>query len=237
MKRHDDMNNNDILNELFEGYFKLLQNYSKLNGRKQSSYETGSIVIKSYCDDDEKTLKAMRLNIADEEISRVIRNSHITCYKKAIKKAKNYGLSNEKELSLIQSFNESINDIQTYSLDELINDCRWWLNLTSAKDVSEDDKRGLLYLHYAFDEYKQQKYHCCCSDLDNIKNLYKGKFDKQSSFIKYGLLPIDESRELLCLDPPRIYDKSIEKTIYLKNIPIILAKKFIELLSERKETV
>lgn len=50
----------------------------------------------------------------------------------------------------------------------------------------------------------------------NIEKLYKESFDKSSDFISWTLIPIDASRQLFSSDnPPRIYDKQQNKTIFL----------------------
>ena len=50
-----------------------------------------------------------------------------------------------------------------------------------------------------------------------IDSLYRGFFDKSSAYEKWGLIPIDNERVLFAFDDPvRIYDKSINRTIFIK---------------------
>ncbi|MCM1054649.1 MAG: hypothetical protein NC394_03915 [Bacteroides sp.] len=55
--------------------------------------------------------------------------------------------------------------------------------------------------------------------------------DKQSQFQKYGIVPVDENRELISIDPPRIYDKTINKTFFIKNLSLPLLQKISEMRS------
>ena len=66
--------------------------------------------------------------------------------------------------------------------------------------------------------------------LDNTDVLYKDQFEKSSIYREWGLLPVDSQRKLFSYDDPvRIYDKSLDKTIFLK-IQRPLAMLFGELI-------
>ena len=40
-----------------------------------------------------------------------------------------------------------------------------------------------------------ERKHPYCSDVDELEKIYKGIWDKQSQFQKYGIIPVDENRE------------------------------------------
>lgn len=90
----------------------------------------------------------------------------------------------------------------------------------------------LLYLHYAFQNFNNQRKHRYCSDIDQIEEAYHNILNKQSQFYKYGLLSIDEDRELLAVEPPRIYDKCINRTFFTKNIPLNLLQHISRMISD-----
>lgn len=63
-----------------------------------------------------------------------------------------------------------------------------------------------------------------------MEELYQGGFGRDSQFGKYGLLPVDGTREILGLNPPRLYDREKDRTLFLKGIPAELAERFRELM-------
>ena len=69
-------------------------------------------------------------------------------------------------------------------------------------------------------------------EQSNTKKLYRNIFDKSSEFVSWGLLPIDENRTLFSRDDPvRLYDSSIDKTVFL-NIKRPLANVLEELIAK-----
>ena len=64
---------------------------------------------------------------------------------------------------------------------------------------------------------------CYSGEQPNTEALYKNVFDKSSEFRAWGLLPVDEIRKFDSQnDPVRLYDSSLDKTIFL-NMPRPLA--------------
>ena len=100
-----------------------------------------------------------------------------------------------------------------------------WLG-ADAQGLNDNQIRTLLFIYYSFENYKRELKHPFNSDITLVKTIYEGVFEKQSQFEKYGLLPIDDERELLEVEPPRIYDKRIDKTMFTKNMPLSLLKQF-----------
>lgn len=96
-------------------------------------------------------------------------------------------------------------------------------------DVPDDDLLGFLYIHFRYENYKDDIKSPYNSALDKIKSLYEGRFNKESQFNKYELIPIDSERKLLPIKWPRIYDRSIDKTLFVKNVPLELLAKLYEL--------
>lgn len=125
-----------------------------------------------------------------------------------------------------------LKELSEMPLDDWIKkNCQWAQN--EFKTIPYSEYRVFWYLHYAFENFRAEKNHIYCADSDQIDSIYRNIFDRKSQFYKYGLLPIDKSRELLVIDPPRIYDRSVNKTLFVKNIPTILLKELLPMISER----
>lgn len=86
-----------------------------------------------------------------------------------------------------------------------------------------------VYLYLKHKEYEKEHSHSIF-EQENIKRIYSSVFDKNSSYKKYGLIPVDNMRELhTCADPVRIYDQEINKTVFLQT-PRPLAMVFQKLI-------
>lgn len=87
--------------------------------------------------------------------------------------------------------------------------------------------RGLCYVSYGYTAYCNKITSIFNPDTSNLQNLYKNIFGKESQLYKYKLIEIDSQCELMAIDPPRLYDARINKTIELSNIPKQLVDLFI----------
>jgi len=101
---------------------------------------------------------------------------------------------------------------------------------TDLIPVGKKDIPGFLYLNYAYQNYRYLTDAPWNASQPEVESLYRNDFDKTSPFRKYGLLPVDETREILDLDPPRLYDREKDRTLFLKGIPADLARHFRKLM-------
>lgn len=106
----------------------------------------------------------------------------------------------------------------------------------SSRDDTMFREKPEKVLSYVFLNLKQRYYELDYREdifrQSNIKVLYEGVFDKSSVFRKWGLIPVDEQRVLCALDDPvRIYDSSLNKTIFLQ-VQRPLAMVFDELMKQ-----
>lgn len=82
-------------------------------------------------------------------------------------------------------------------------------------------------MHYFFEKDNQPD----DFSLENTNILYQNQFEKSSIYKEWGLVPVDSQRKFFSYDDPvRIYDKSLDKTIFLK-IQRPLAMIFSELIN------
>ncbi len=117
--------------------------------------------------------------------------------------------------------------------DRKIND---WLNkffipcITSGCfEIDESHFRGLCYVTYGYENYKHDLTSIYCGDTDILRQLYQGVLGKNSDLYTYKLIEITSACEMLAIEPPRIYDSRINKTLYLVNVSKELLDTFIEL--------
>lgn len=103
------------------------------------------------------------------------------------------------------------------------------LFLQDLRNETVERKLRFLELYFEYREYKmsQAKAELFSDRNHELAELYGSVFDKKSSYKKYDLIPIDEVRTLKVMDPPRIYDSNLDKTII-----ITCPKRLAELLSD-----
>ena len=227
---------NNILVRLFSDYKKTQDEYIQAilpnailpnwDYKRLEMYANG-VVIGKYRERDPETLKVIQLNIPQEKIKQVISSY----YKDEIIKLSlsdcNIGTPNGY-LEDVKRKKEALKELENSNLKEWIKKYEDWIYLNVSKN--SNDVIGLIYIYYGYEEYSKIENSVYNSNKDNISKIYNNLTKEIPSFSKYRLLPIDASRELMCIEPPRIYDKTINKTLFLKNIPINVANKFYELL-------
>ena len=180
------------------------------------------VVLGKYREKDPETIKILDSVVSSEMLQKEV-FIHLQ------NTIKEYEQRDELDILQQKKYNaekEEYEFLKTNGIDDWINRyCNWIKN--EMRDFSNNKIKALLYIYYSYDNYKRENNSPYNPDISVIKNIYDGLFEKQSQFEKYGLLPIDSARELLELEPPRIYDKEIDKTFFIKNIPL----HFLEQLS------
>ena len=180
------------------------------------------VVLGKYREKDPETIKVLDSVVSSEMLQKEV-FIHLQ------NTIKEYEQRDELDILQQKKYNaekEEYELLKTNGIDDWINRyCNWIKN--EMRDFSNNKIKALLYIYYSYDNYKRENNSPYNPDISVIKNIYDGLFEKQSQFEKYGLLPIDSARELLELEPPRIYDKEIDKTFFIKNIPL----HFLEQLS------
>lgn len=126
-----------------------------------------------------------------------------------------------------------------YVCREHIDDVIRAKNLTELKDAvdnynghfleivrDEPIERQMMFLQIWLEYSKYQSYVKKASkftiEQPELDLLYDSIFSKESEYKTYGLVPIDRSRELKVMTPPRIYDRELDKTLILAlNKPVV----------------
>ena len=193
--------------------------------KRQSLYWNG-IVLGKFRERDPLTMQILEKQVSDtalqEELciffSRKIKTIMDTAKPDILQERMLPKLKKQYKLLLVQT------------MDEWIDDNLGWM-LKEAAEIPYTETRVLIYLYHAYYNYDSIRKNPYNSDLSSLTEIYGGIFDKQSQFKSYGLVPIDHHRVLLPVEPPRIYDYSLNKTFFTKNIPLHL----LEQLSDMKD--
>ena len=180
------------------------------------------VVMGKYRENDPETLK-----ILNEQVSKEALYDEVSIHLQ--NKIYEYKQQNKLDILQQEMFKEEQNEyefLRANGIEMWVTKYSRWLG-ADAQGLNDNQIRALLFIYYSFDNYMKELKHPFNSDITLVKKIYDGVFGKQSQFEKYGLLPIDDERELLEVEPPRIYDKSIDKTMFIKDMPLSLIKQFI----------
>lgn len=78
--------------------------------------------------------------------------------------------------------------------------------------------RGFCLVLYGYRVYYRKNMSIFNSDSHVLKELYKKVYFKDSALFTYNLIEVVNDCELMPIDPPRLYDKRIDKTIMVSHI-------------------
>ena len=91
--------------------------------------------------------------------------------------------------------------------------------LSEVKSLPRNMRLMFLYVYLGYEYYRDKKERQIEIDQPYIETLYTDFQDQ--NYRKYGLIPVDRERELILANPCRIYDKNLDKTIFLEVQPTI----------------
>lgn len=196
------------------------------SGTRQAIYSNG-VVLGKFRESDILTIQTLKLGVSDTALHNEIHQY----YERRIKAQKELEHPDIMQQGMLEIYEKQFRDFLILPIDEWIeNNCTWIQN--DVADLAYPEVKVLLYLYYAFDNYDYIRKNRYNSDTSSLTAAYENIFNKQSQFGKYGIVPIDQHRTLLPIDPPRIYDRSVDKTFFTKNIPLHLLKKLSEMMSK-----
>lgn len=196
------------------------------SGERQAIYTNG-VVLGKFREGDIQTMEAISKGVTDAALYCEIHQY----YERKVKASKELEHPDIMQQMNLEVDKRQLQELLDQSIDEWIQkNCIWIQKIVSG--IPHSEVRALLYLYYAFGNYDYIQKNRYNSDVSNLTTTYASVFDKQSQFFKYGIVPIDQCRTLLPVDPPRIYDCSADKTFFTKNIPLHLLKKFSEMMSK-----
>lgn len=195
------------------------------NEKLKVSYFNG-IVLGKFRENDPLTRQMMKEGVNDNALYTEI-SAHLEHRIQMLEQLDEPDLMQQMQLAFCKN---KQTHLFTDSLDDWIRKYCGWIK-KEVTGIPDSEVKVLLYLYYAFDNYDFQKKHPFCSDLDELETAYGSILDKHSQFHKYGIVPVDENRELIPLDLPRIYDRAINKTFFTKNVPGNLLEEIAEMIA------
>ena len=193
--------------------------------QRQSLYWNG-VPIGKFRERDSMTMLTLEEGVSDNALRRELL-LYYERERKAIQDQKEPDIFQQMRLPHLQS---QLEQLSSQSIDVWINNHLGWM-LKEAAETPYAKARVLIYLYYAYynhDAIRKGPYN---ADMSNLTATYDGVFNKQSQFRTYGLVPVDHNRTLLPGKPPRIYDRSVNKTFLTKNTPLHLLEKLSDMKS------
>lgn len=198
----------------------------KWDEKTQALYYNG-VVLGKFREKHSATMNVLKSGIEDSLLKSELEKS---C-KLRIKELERIINPNFMEIKELNMKRKALEELSVVSLDEWIDrQCGW--ATAEKKEITNTEFKALLYLYYVFEDINRVRKHPCCTDNDRLEVVYKNIFEKKSQYSKYGLLPIDESRKVILIDPPRIYDKIVDKTLFIKNVPKELLAHIYDMFEE-----
>lgn len=172
-----------------------LEDYYKPTTEKSTFHTFGSVIAKVY-ENDPTILKVLKKGVTDEALKQEL----ISFYKNEIS----------------SDHPQVLEDLQTKDLNYCINRYGIYRNFSPNEiKFSMDEKRVYEFLHCAYRNLLRKIEDKFNSDLSHLSQQLKNIIDHEDQFKKYGLLRISNDRELLALNPPRIYDKTTDSTYFI----------------------
>ena len=197
----------------------------KWNSNRQRLYWDG-IAFGKFREKDPLTMQTLEKGVSDDALQEELR----TYFSRKIKEIKNSTEPDILQRYMLSDLQNKYSQLSLIQIDDWINKNMGWM-LNEATEISYAKARVLIYLYHAYYNYDSIRKNPYNSDLSRLTEIYGGILDKQSQFKSYGLVPMDHHRALLPVEPPRIYDRSLNKTFFTKNIPLHL----LEELSDMKD--
>lgn len=224
----------DVLN-LLEDYLEteherilpyISDNGNGWDDHKQVLYING-VVLGKLREGHLETKGALQREVADNALVNEIK----ACLERKICSYKSQNNLDIMEKKILSLYITMLEDLSKYGIDD-------WLNIHSKCideeniSLSKQEKKTLVFLYYAYDNYSEMRKHLFNADVSYIEKAYEGTLDGQNALDKYGLLSINDDIELLAINIPRIYDKRINRTFLIKNVTYELLQQISKLISE-----
>lgn len=213
------------LEKLFEEYreteFEFANIERNWSVKKECQYVNG-IVLGKVREKDEKTILFLKKDVSIQELIRQIKiyeKRHLRSYEKS-------GQVNTITHDHMELAKGCLIDIENMELEDFILKHMRWVD---EETDNFDEKCKILYLYYAYENYKHE--------ID--APYYRGQkhicifYNTLREYEKFQLVGINETRELFVpIQSTRIHDVNLDKTFSVQNLPKNVAELFIQLMKE-----
>lgn len=221
----------DILEEYLSADYEIVSDLYSGNDKTWRSQKclhySNGVVLGKYRDRDIRTMNLLKQGVSDEALLDEISTYEKNYINRLMAKVNPDTIDKAR----IDMSRRLLDELSIKCIDEWIDKNCVWIR-DDTVDISYQEKRVLLYLIYAFENFRNQRRHPYCNETDQIDKVYRKILNKQSQLYKYGLVPIGEDRELITVYPPRVYDRRINRTFFTKNVPLDLLQQISKMISE-----
>lgn len=229
-----------MLKNIFEEYMEMEN--SRIENCFMGDYKNGwdvkrhclyinGVVWGKYRERDPKTIDVIKSNISNECIKNIFQKYS----ENQLQSLKSCGKHDIITTKKIMNLEGQLEDLTKLSLEQWM---RMYQPLTIEECLKNGDEDIECAIHLAFIEFSYELYRIECKSIYNkeqgkVKQLYSNNHDLLTFYEKYELIPIDNERKLLAINPPRIYDIEADKTLYIQNVSVELADKLNDLYSQK----
>ena len=224
--------NNDTLQFLYKKIFNIYHEWTKADSqndpqwgvKRHRNYNFGP-VIGLYSEKDRDLIDVLNGTFSDEELCSLL----IPIKERTLNELLSASESDLMTKFKQKSYREELSLLKDRKIDEWMD--RFFIPCIKIGtfEIDESHFRGLCYVMHGYENYQYSITNMYCGNIDFLKNLYQGVLDKNSELYTYKLIEVTPACEMLAIDPPRIYDSRIDKTLYLSNVSKELLNTFIEL--------
>lgn len=201
-----------------------ISDINQWSNKRQNLYWNG-IVLGKFREKDPLTMQTLENGVSDTALQEEL----CIYFGRKIKEIKDSSKPDALQERMLPILQKQYRQLSFLPIDDWINENLGWM-LNEAAEIPYSKTRVLIYLYHTYYNYDSIRKNPYNSDIDRLKAIYDSIFDKHSQFRSYGLVPVDQHRVLLPVDPPRIYDCLVNKTFFTKNVPLHL----LETLSDMK---
>lgn len=165
-------------------------------------------------------MNILQSDLPTEDLCRVLK----VYYSNDLKALLRAGKTDFITMGKVTSNRQLLEELNSLSIKEFINrNLHWLIEECERKDDADIEKViKLAYLYFSYTLFESNENTPYNKNQDKIKSLFESKGIELTSYEKYELIPLDQDREIILVEPPRIYDKSINKTLFIQNVPLLL---------------
>ena len=195
----------NLLSNYLDTENEYVQSLHNWDGHRQALYNNG-VVLGKVREKDRLTMEILQKGVEDKAFKDEIGQALNAEFQRDVQKEKD--------------------DLRNLSVIEWIYQyCIWAIE--NIPEITDLERKVLVYLFYAYENYGNDIRNPYNNEVNEIKRIDSEILDR------YDLLPKNENRTLISIDPPRIYDKILDRTFLIKNVPVPLLQEFDKMINKQ----
>lgn len=154
----------------------------------------------------------------------------------------NLNIENSPEWIKRESCKKELQNLEEKSIENIVENERKSTHIHIFNEKSNGKFLNENYFFYysfslLYENFVEQRKSKYSDNVDDIEKWYLKNFIKlknaDQQFAKYGLLTVVDDMEFMVIDRPRVFDKRINKTMFIKNVNISIAKLLKNLIDKK----